>query len=54
MRYFLAGRGSEGETSISWGKLSGKRTVIHYPLERAFRKATEGEISEALGLGVIS
>jgi hypothetical protein len=29
MRYFLAGRGAEGETPISWGKLSGKRTVIH-------------------------
>ena len=28
-RYFPAGWGAEGETPISWGKLSGKRTVIH-------------------------
>jgi len=26
---FPAGQGAEGETPISWGKLSGKRTVIH-------------------------
>ena len=37
-----------------WGKLSGKRTIIHLSSGESLSEATEGEIPEALGQGVIS
>jgi len=32
-----------------WGKLSGKRTIIHLSSGESLSEATEGEIPEALG-----
>ena len=49
-----ATRGAEGATSIIRGKLSGKRTVIHVSSGESLFWATEGEIPETIGQGVIS